>query len=77
MAGTFQVLSIFEKVVGGGVAPPMQEVDCVIMMGDWWACPSVLSMLCCNSASGGQSNFLASLSNRMVLLWVCPGPIFP
>ena len=34
----------------------------------------VKAMLHCWWTFGGQSKFLGALSNRMVLLWMCPGP---
>ena len=60
---------------GGGVAPPMQKVGCVIVV---MVLPlSRLSwIVALFVASCGQSKFLRewpSLSNRMVLLWVSPG----
>ena len=48
-------LSVCESLCGGGVAQPMQEVSCIIVMGVWWnvvdvmVYPLVLSRLCCNS----------------------------
>ena len=64
---------------GGGVAPPMQEVGCIIVWVVWWngidgiVCILVLSKWHCLWTPGGQSKFhweWASLRNRVVLLWV-------
>ena len=66
---------------GGGLAPPTQEVDLVVVVGVWWNVIDVIVYLLvavlyywhCLWISGGRSKFLGSLRNRIVLLWVCSG----
>ena len=67
----------------GGVTPLTQEMGNVIVMGVWWNIVEVMVCPCRDNslwAASGQSKFLgewASSSNRMVLMWVCPGPSLP
>ena len=60
----------------GGVAPPTQEVSCVIVCGEMAHSSCVhLARLCCVSGHVCELQVVSQIVNGMVLFWVCPGPL--
>ena len=58
-------VSVCERLCGGGVAPPQQEVDCIIVWGMWWN--GILVLLRLRSFSV-DFQWLVNISLRMGVL---------